>query len=139
MSAMSTKTAKAMASVSHLNARSPNWPVAVVIFVVAMPLKIFLRVKIKRTKSGRNALFALLTPHKISGGQTKSLFYCVEQLQFALLHVVRQRGVIQLRRQFLSVGHGPFQESHQRLAVVSNFCLLINQHPARAGNWIGFV
>jgi hypothetical protein len=101
-----------MTNVSHLNARSPNWLVGV-FCLIALSICFFGLVHLLipvldyedddevekdklKDEEREEALFALLTPNKITGARTKSLFYCAEQLQFPLLHVVGQRSVIQL-------------------------------------------
>src|SRR5277367_3298940 len=104
MSAMSAKTARAIASVSHLKARSPNCPAA---FFCAFLFTFSFVPKIKRTKSGRNCALRPAHAHKLSGGVAMSSLNCVEHFQFTLLDFIRQRRVVKRRRNFLAVGDRP--------------------------------
>src|ERR1017187_776351 len=99
----------------------------------------FVRRKTKRTKSGRNGALRPAHARKISGGGAKSLFNCFEQLQFALLHFIRQWRVIERGRKLLSLRDRPFQESNEFLPAFGVLGMLVNEHPARAGNRISLV
>jgi len=54
-----------------------------------------------------------------------SSFNCVEQGQFALLDFVRQRRVVERRRDFLTFGDRPFQKGDELRAVVGTLLLLV--------------
>src|ERR1035437_9115386 len=167
MSAMSTKMESAMSSVNHLNARSPNCPVRFMsggfCFAVSITIvwsKIFpagLRcraapisgtrgraspprlLKLKGRRARGTALFVRLTPAKIPGGGAKSVFYCLDPLQNALLDAFGQRRVVECCRHPFAFGQSPIQKFDQFFALGGVLLLFINQQPRRAGSRIRFL
>src|SRR5579885_93829 len=140
---MSAKMESAITSVSHLNTSSPGARAAGATLrsfcVTAISLMTPSVAKQKDEEREERRSSSGSPPQKYRGGGAKSSLNCVQQLHHALLHVFRQWRVIQLLRELLTVGDGPFQEGDQLLAAGGVLEMLINEHPACAGNGIGIV